>query len=101
MKIKKSTRKKVKKVAKRVKRTVNRYATKIGLRRKNPKTLDEVIDYDDYERRGKWNDAELMWTCKECGGRPGKAVSPVLERPEYVRHWQDCKIKRKQESLLK
>lgn len=50
----------------------------------------------DYERRGRWNDAEPMWTCRECGGKPGKAVA-VLETIEHVQHHPDCAVLRKQQ----
>lgn len=83
---------KIKRSAKKTKiKGTKKTSTKKISRRKNP------VDYNNYEKRGTWNDAELMWTCKVCGRRPSKSQYIEKEQPEYVHHVPNCPVKLKEQ----
>ena len=51
-----------------------------------------MIDLANYEQTGTPFDAETMWTCRRCRGRPRKAVEYAMEQPEHVRHAPSCPV---------
>ena len=52
------------------------------------------IDLANYEQTGSPFDAETMWTCRACRGRPHKSQRVDREGPEHVRHAPGCKVAR-------
>lgn len=56
----------------------------------------EGIDLANYEQTGSPFDAESMWTCRTCRGRPHKSQRVEDERPEHVRHAPGCRVARRE-----
>lgn len=69
--------------------------SKLKIKRKVSK-IQNPIDLNDYEYKGRWNSADLMWTCKKCGYSADKSSSYEKETPEYISHHPDCPVKAKQ-----
>lgn len=54
--------------------------------------VEREVNLANYERKGTPFDAEAMWTCRRCGGRPRKSTRYADEQPENVRHAPGCQV---------